>query len=297
MAVQAKKHIKKCHQCIIFKAKQQKAVIKSIVATHPLKLVHINYLCLRPGKGKEENILVVTDHFTQYAQAYVTQSQTAQSTAKVLWDNFIVHYGLPEKIPSDQGRNFESELIANLCRLTSTKKLRTNPYHLQTNRQFERFNSTLFNILGTLPPECMSDWKGNIGSLVHAHNCTCNSTMGFSPYLLLYGWQLQLPIDVTLGITPQLITAPTSSKYDQKLRDHMKWAHRKTDLFLWKEAQSHKQNYDRHSRAVSLRIRDVVLSVSPPSRAGTKFKVDGRTGSMWWNGNPTQTYQYMWYIL
>ena len=44
----------------------------NIVAMHPLELVHLDYLWLEPGKGKEENILVVTDHFTHYAQAYVT---------------------------------------------------------------------------------------------------------------------------------------------------------------------------------------------------------------------------------
>ena len=73
------------------------------MATHPLELVHLNYLCLEPGKGLEENVLVVTDHFTRYAQAYVTRTQTAQTTAKTLWNKFIVHYGLPEKILSDQG--------------------------------------------------------------------------------------------------------------------------------------------------------------------------------------------------
>ena len=84
-----------------------------------------------PGarEGKEENVLVVTDHFTQYAQAYVTQLQMAQTMAKVLWDNFIIHFGLLQNILSDQGRNIESELIADLCRLTGTKKLRTSPYH------------------------------------------------------------------------------------------------------------------------------------------------------------------------
>ena len=76
------------------------------MATHPLELVHLDYLCLEPGKGLEENVLVVTDHFTQYAKANVTQTQTAQTTAKTLWDKFIVHYGLPTKILSDQGRNF-----------------------------------------------------------------------------------------------------------------------------------------------------------------------------------------------
>ena len=79
---------------------------ENIVANHPLELVHINYLCLEPGKGKEENVLVVMDHFACYPQAYVTWSQMAQTMAKALWDNFIVHYGLPEKILLEQGRNF-----------------------------------------------------------------------------------------------------------------------------------------------------------------------------------------------
>ena len=72
MAVQVKQHVEKCCQCIIFKAKQQKAPMESIVATNPLELVHIDHLCLEPGKGKEENVWVVIGHFTQYTQAYIT---------------------------------------------------------------------------------------------------------------------------------------------------------------------------------------------------------------------------------
>ena len=68
------------------------------MATQPLEFVHLNYLCLEPGKGLEENVLVVTDHFTQYAQVYFTRTQTAQTTTKTLWDNYTVHYRLPEKI-------------------------------------------------------------------------------------------------------------------------------------------------------------------------------------------------------
>ena len=120
-------------KCITFKVKQQKAPMETIVAAHPLELVHIYYLCLEPGKGREENVLVVNNHFTWYALAYVTKLQTAQTMAKILWDTFIVHYRLPEKILSDQRRNLESELITDPCRMTGAKKLRTSLYHPQKN--------------------------------------------------------------------------------------------------------------------------------------------------------------------
>ena len=119
----------------------------------------MDYIQIEPSKGNIENVLIVTDHFTRYAQAYPTKTQTALATAKLLWNNFIIHYGFPDKIISDQGHNFESELLANLCEVAGVQKLRTTPYHPQTNGQCERFNSTLLNMLGTLTPEQKKDWK------------------------------------------------------------------------------------------------------------------------------------------
>ena len=219
MAVQAKEHIGKCCPCLAFKARQPKAPLKSIMATHPLELVHLDFLCLEPGKGQEENVLVITDHFTRYTQAYVTRTQMAQTMAKTLWDKFIVHYGLPEKILTDQGHNFESRLVADLCELMGVQKIWTSPYHLQTNGQCERFNSTLINMLGTSPKEKKSEWKNHVGTLVHAYNCTCNSATGFSPYYLMFGRQPCLLVDVALGLAPHTITEPNTTKFVQKLRE------------------------------------------------------------------------------
>ena len=99
-----------------------------IDVTRPLELVHIDFLTIEaPKKDKDVNILVVTDHFIRYAQAYVTRSQTAPVAANTLWEKLFVHYSFPEKILSDQGRKFESILIAELCKLVQIKKLRTTP--------------------------------------------------------------------------------------------------------------------------------------------------------------------------
>ena len=106
-------HIKKCEICIRFKAKQEIAPLENIEASYPMELVHIDYLTIESNKTEKDiNILVVTDHFTRLAQAFVTPSQTVSVVAKTLWDTFFMYYGIPEKILSDQGRNFESSLIA-----------------------------------------------------------------------------------------------------------------------------------------------------------------------------------------
>ena len=240
MAAQAKEHIRKCHLCLAFKAKHPKAPLENIMAAHPLELVHLTYLCLEPGKRLEENVLVVTDHFTRYAQAYLTRTQTTQTTAKTLWDKFIIHSGLPGKILWDQGRSFESQLVADLYELMGTQKIQTSLYHPQTSGQCERFNSTLINMLGTLLPE-----KNHIGTFVHAYNCTCNSATGFSPNYFMYRRQPHLPIDITLVLTPQNSTAPNTSKFAQKIREHAKWACKKAKAFQAKGAQNHKKNYDK----------------------------------------------------
>ena len=59
-----------------------------------------------------------------------------------------MHYGLPEKILTDQGCNFESDLLKALCEIAQVKKIRTSGYHPQTNGQCEHFNATLINMLG-----------------------------------------------------------------------------------------------------------------------------------------------------
>ena len=130
--------------------------------------------------------------------------------AKTLWDQFFVHYGFPEKILSDQGRNFKSQLISELCELTQVKKLRTTPYWPEGNGSCERFNRMLISMLGTLPDDFKSKWTQHISPLVYAYNCTHSNATGFSPYYLLYGQHPLLPIDFEFGVfVPELPEAVT----------------------------------------------------------------------------------------
>ena len=132
MQMDVASYINSFPRCIRRKSQPDTAPLHNIEATQPLELIHLDYLQIEPGKGNIENVLIVTDHFTRYAQAYLSKTHTALATAKLLWNNFIVHYEFPNKIISDQGHNFENELIANLCEVAGVQKLRTSAYHPQT---------------------------------------------------------------------------------------------------------------------------------------------------------------------
>ena len=165
------RHIKQCERCLRFKALSEKAPMENIDATYPMELVHMDYLMIEANEGgKDVPILVITDHFTQYAQAMVTSSQTAKCIPQNLWDKFIVHYGLPEKILTEQGHNFESDLLKELCKLAQVKKIRTSGYHPQMNGQCECFNTILINMLGTLLEKLKCTWREQVPTLVHAYN-------------------------------------------------------------------------------------------------------------------------------
>ena len=253
-------YINSCPRCIRRKTQPDTAPLHNIEATQPLELVHLDYLQIEPSKGNIENVLIVTDHFTRYAQAYPSKTQTALATAKLLWNNFIIHYGFPNKIISDQGRNFESELLANLCEVAGVQKLRTTPYHPQTNGQCERFNSTLLNMLGTLTPEQKKDWKTYVPAMVHAYNCTRNTATGYSPYYLLFGREPRLPIDVEFGLKRgNQQNPPSKSTYVTQLRRRLRYAHKKAKQVADKQQARHKELYDRRCRGAALDIGDLVL--------------------------------------
>ena len=106
-------HICTCDRCLKFKQPQEKAEMQPILVSYPMELIHLDFLTLgrKAEDTKNVNILIVTDHFTKYAQAYITSKQTAIVVGHTLWENFLVHCGWPEKILTDQGKSFENNLI------------------------------------------------------------------------------------------------------------------------------------------------------------------------------------------
>ncbi|KAK3106463.1 hypothetical protein FSP39_020529 [Pinctada imbricata] len=237
--------ITNCGRCVRRKTPTNTRVpLVNITSTQPLELVCMDFLSIERCKGGFEYVLVITDHFTRYAVTVPTRNITAKTTAEAFLKNFVIPYGIPQKIHSDQGANFESNIIKELCALLDIAKSRTTPYHPMGNGQCERFNRTLINMLGTLNKDQKKDWKRYIGPLTHAYNCTRHDTTGVMPYSLMFGRDPRLPIDIMFGTNDLSEKQQTTTKYMDDLRSRLKYSYELAQRNIKQAQDRQKQNYD-----------------------------------------------------
>ncbi|KAL1266423.1 hypothetical protein QQF64_002098 [Cirrhinus molitorella] len=259
MAADVEQKIKGCGRCVRRKAQPQKAApLVNIQAARPLQLVCMDFLSVEPDGSNTKDILVITDFFTKYAVAIPTPNQKARTVAKCLWENFVTHYGFPECLHSDQGPDFESHVIKELCEVSGIRKSRTTPYHPRGN-PVERFNRTLLSMLGTLEAKDKTRWKEFVRPLVHAYNCTKHEVTGFTPYELMFGRQPRLPVDLAFGLPHQDKPKQPHSEYVRQLKSHLRESYVLASRGAMKSAKKNKTRFDKSVTPSLLEIGDRVL--------------------------------------
>ncbi len=123
----------------------------------------------------------------------------------------------------------------------------------------ERFNRTLLNMLGTMEEKDKSHWKDFVKPLVHAYNCTKYESTGFSPYELMFGRQLRLPLDLAFGLPCKDSSPASHSQYVQHLKSHLKESYEVASQNARKVAEKNKMRYDKHVTNSCLEFGDCVL--------------------------------------
>lgn len=194
MASSVGEYLSKCKKCKVGKDEFPKArpFMGTIEANKPWELLAMDFTLLDKRMGVE-NVLVVTDVFTRYTFAFPTKDQKASTVAKLL-NNIFDKFGPPERLLSDQGRNFCSSLIQRLCQYYGIE-IRTTAYHPQGNGVCERFNRTLHDLLVTLDERAKKRWPEHVSGLVSIYNATPHASTGYSPFHMLFGREPKLPRD------------------------------------------------------------------------------------------------------
>ena len=273
MAEQAIAAVQSCGRCLRATARPEKAQLRPIIATNPFELIHADYCTLeepvdRRGGNKRHDVLVVTDHFTRFALAFVTPDHSAATTARVLWNNVFMGYGIPHKILTDQGGSFQGDLMKEMCELGQVEKLRTTPSHPAGNGQVERMNGTLIRMIRKM--ETKERWTDHLATLMYTYNATRSAVTGYSPFYLLFGRRPRIPIDFQFPQSEQN-HRPRRTRYAAELSRKLRAAFKAAEAHAAQEANRHKRFYDRSCRAVVLKTGDLVLVRDYNVRGATKL--------------------------
>ena len=107
------RYVKECPQCQIAKGDytEPNTIPGVVIANNLMDLMCIDFTKVDPSKDSKENILVLTDAFTKFSQAFVTPNQKVITVAKILVDKWFYTYGIPACIHSDKGCSFDNEIM------------------------------------------------------------------------------------------------------------------------------------------------------------------------------------------
>ena len=159
-------------------------------------------------KRGNKYILVIQDYYTKWVECFAMHNTESATVAKLLVNEVVSRFGVPNKIHSDQGRQFESVLFKEMCQLLQIEKTRTTAYHPQSNGMVERFNRTLASMVGVFVNEHHSDWDELLPYLTMAYRSTEHETTGMSPNLLMLGRETTTPLDLAFEMPPAIKAIP-----------------------------------------------------------------------------------------
>ena len=189
-----KQWVKTCLECQVNKKPQKlpRAPLGGMQVGSPLDRLSTEYVGPFPVTQRGNTyILVVTENFTKWVEIFPLPDQSATRCANVLLNEVIGRYGTPLSIHSYQGRNYESTIFKELCRLLEIKKTRTSIRNPKGNGQTGRFSRTLLSMIKKYLKGEQENWDLNLGCLASAYRATPQEATGLTPNLLMLGREVR----------------------------------------------------------------------------------------------------------
>jgi len=282
MARDVRSFIRQCDTCAKRKRPvgKKKAPLQQYHVGGPMERIALDVLGPLP-ESEDGNvyILVVGDYFTKFVEAYAIPDQTAETVADKLVHEFCLRYGFPLEIHSDQGRNFESKVFQEVCRLGGVKKTRTTPYNPKSDGYIERFNRTMLNALSMMiqPLQGQRDWDTYLPYFGFAYRSCVQETTQETPNMMMFGRELKCPLDLMVEAPPGEPDCETD--YAEDLREKLREAYERVQHAVKLGARRQKQNYDRNARNPAYEEGEFVWLYNTQRKPGISKKL-----SLPWDG-------------
>lgn len=196
MSVQIHDWVEKCKNCQQVKNTSKIAPLQSIPVGEIFSRIAIDIAQLPLTTQGNKYVIVCTEYASRWVIAKPIPDMTAETVAKFILVDVVCQHGVPSTILTDQGTQFTSEVITNLCKLLQIQQSFTTVFHPQSDGLCERFNRTMFQMLAAGGLELNDEWDTLLPFIVLAYNTSEQSSTLAPPFELVYGREVSLPVDL-----------------------------------------------------------------------------------------------------
>ncbi|XP_074314436.1 uncharacterized protein LOC141649650 [Silene latifolia] len=193
---------KKCEPCQFYAnfIHQPPEPLHPTVSSWPFEtwgLDVVGPLSPRTSNG-QEYILTAIDYFSKWAEAITLREVKKEYGLDFIRTQIIYRYGVPQRITTDNGKQFFNHLMTSLGENFEFKQYKSSMYNASANGLAEVFNKTLCNLLRKVVAKSKRDWHERIGEALWAYHTTYKTPTQATPYALVYGVEAVLPLELQI---------------------------------------------------------------------------------------------------
>ena len=192
---QVKAHVRTCQGCqLAAKQHKSRAPLQPLPCVgEPFQKVAFDLVGPLPRTSSGHKYLLTTMClYTKYPDAIPLKKVDNTSVLDAMMQIFS-RYGMPSELLTDQGSVFTSKLTALMCKTFDITKIRTSPYHPQSDGALERWHACLKGMIKRSGGK-LSEWDRQLKYLLFAYRDTPHVVTGFSPFSLMYGRDVRGPL-------------------------------------------------------------------------------------------------------
>jgi transposase InsO family protein len=255
--------IRKCLECQLTKGKlpRDKAPFQPTLVNQPFERIAIDISGpFHRSRHGYRYILAIIDYFSKFPVLIPLRQVDAETVARKVFKHWISLFGAPEIIHSDRGANFEAELFKEQCSLFGIKKTRTSPYYPQSDGLVERLFRTIKPLVSATVHSRQIPWCEALPFVEMGLRCSMQATTGYSPFEVMFGKRMRLPLSWQDPATPKCYNnRKSSSRYIENLKSTLQDIRNMVSSNMITAIERQREQYNYGKTCTSIHVGDQVL--------------------------------------
>jgi len=212
----------------------------------PFEAVAVDITGRHPKSARgNEHIVTATCLFSRWAEAFPVRNHTAPTVARVLVEKLFTLLGVPKRILTDVGAEFQGQLFTEMCKRFKIDQVRTTAYEPRTNGQVERCHRTLNSTVDKSVQQNQCDWDDRLPYVMAAPRASRHESTKFTPNMMVFGQENRAPADLVLNsVQGGSEQYDSPDDYVSELQSKLREAHDLARGHLRLAAERRKETYD-----------------------------------------------------